>query len=80
VLSEISKSNGQYSKERMDIHANQVASPSSQNPDHLQPCFHSLSDMGKEFTEGSDGPGSNFANIVQMLRFLLHHVQQSCAH
>ena len=80
MLSEISKSNRQYSKECMDIHAHQVASPSGQNLDHQQPCFHFLSDMGKEFTEGSDGLGYNFANIVQMLRFFLPCVQQSCAH
>ena len=64
----------------MDIHAHQVASPSGQNLDHQQPSFHFLSDMGKEFTKGNDGPCSNFANIVQMLRFLLPRVQQSCAH
>ena len=60
----------------MDIHAHQVASPPGQNPDHQQPYFHFLSDISKEFTKGSDGPGSNFANIVQMLRFLLRCVQQ----
>lgn len=37
VLSEISKFNRQYSKECMDIHAHQVASFSSQYPDHQQP-------------------------------------------
>jgi len=67
-------------KNIMDKHVHQVASPSDQNRDHQQPCFHFLSDMGNEFTEGSDGPSSNFANIVQMLRIFLPRVQKLFSH
>lgn len=58
----------------MEIHAHQVASSPGQNPDHRQHVFLFLSDMGKEFADGDDGPGSN----AETLRYLLPRVKQPC--